>query len=182
MIKPMIPGILCVMICARIVPAAEGPDSAIFRDFEKRVSAYIQLRQSIESSLPPLKSTRSPEKISSEEHELARAIRDARKNARPGDILTPEISTEIRQVIQGEMQSAGKRIEASLHHAEPVQLRLRVNDAYPPDVPLQSTPPSLLTNLPPLPKEVEYRVAGHDLILLDAKANLVVDLIENVIP
>jgi hypothetical protein len=140
------------------------------------------LRQSIESSLPPLKSTRSPEKISSEENELARAIRDARKNARPGDILTPEISTEIRQVIQGEMQSAGKRIEASLHHAEPVQLRLRVNDAYPPDVPLQSTPPSLLTNLPPLPKEVEYRVAGHDLILLDAKANLVVDLIENVIP
>jgi hypothetical protein len=182
MIKSTIPVILFLTICARIAPAMGDTDSPAVRDFEKRVSAYVQLRQSIESSLPRLKSTRSPEKISSEERELARAVREARKNARPGDIFIPEISAEIRQTIHDEMQSAGKRIEASLQHAEPVQIRLRVNDAYPPNVPLQSTPPSLLTNLPPLPKEVEYRVAGHDLILLDVKANLVADVIENVIP
>ena len=100
----------------------------------------------------------------------------------PGIFSQPEISVEFAVSISSAMQSAGKRIQASLHHAEPVQLHLRVNDSYPADVPLQSTPPSLLTNLPPLPKEIEYRVAGHDLILLDAKANLVVDLIENAIP
>jgi hypothetical protein len=186
MIKPLIPGILCVMICAMIcaqlVPARGDDDSAAVRDFEKRLSAYVQLRKNIESSSPRLKSTRLPEKISSQERDLARAVREARKNARPGEIFTPDISAEIRLAIHNEMQSAGKRIEASLQHAEPVQIRLRVNDAYPPNIPLQSTPPSLLTNLPPLPREVEYRVAGDDLILLDAKANLVVDLIENVIP
>jgi hypothetical protein len=182
MIKFLVPAILCAIICARLTPAAEDADSAIVRDFEKRVSAYLQLRKSIESSLPPLKTTRSPEKISSQEHELAHRIREARKSARPGDIFTPEISADIRQLVAAEMQSSGKRIEASLHHAEPVQLRLGVNDSYPANVPLQSTPPSILTNLPPLPKEVEYRVAGHDLILLDVKANLVIDLIEGVIP
>lgn len=175
--KSLVPAILAVMLCARIVPAAEDE-----RDFEKRVSAYLQLRKSIESSLPPLKTTRSPEKISSQEHELAQRIREARKGARPGNIFTPEISADIRQIVAREMQSAGKRIEASLHHAEPVPLRLAVNDSYPANVPMQSTPPSLLTSLPPLPKEVEYRVAGHDLILLDVKANLVIDLLESVIP
>lgn len=182
MIKSTIPAFLFLTICARIVPAMGDNDSPAERDFEKRVSAYIQLRQTVESSLPRMKSTRSPEKISSAQHELARAIREARRNARQGDIFTPEISMEIRETIHGEMQSAGKRIEASLRHAEPVELRLGVNDSYPANVPLQSTPPSLLTNLPPLPKEVEYRVAGHDLILLDVKANLVADVIENIIP
>lgn len=181
MINFLIP-ILFVTICARIVPAAEDADSAIVRDFEKRVSAYVQLRKSIESSSPPLKTTRSPEKISSQEHELAHRIREARKGARPGDIFTPEISVDIRRIVAGEMRSDGTRVEASLRHAEPVQLRLAVNESYPANVPLQSTPPSLLTNLPPLPKEVEYRVAGHELILLDVKANLVIDLIEGVIP
>jgi hypothetical protein len=182
-IKPLISAVLSVMICARIVPAVEDADSTSVRDFEKRVSAYVQLRKSIESNLPALKSTRSQEKISSQEHALARAVREARKNARPGDIFTPEISARIRDLIGGAMQSAGKRIKASLHQAEPVHLRLRVNDSYPANVPLQSTPPSLLTNLPPLPRqEVEYRVAGHDLILLDVKANLVADLIENLLP
>jgi hypothetical protein len=182
MIKSLIPAVLCIMICARIVPAMEEADSAAVQDFEKRVSVYLQLRKSIESNLPALKTTRSPEKIPSQEHELAHAIREARKSAGPGDIFTPEISAVIRHLVDSAMQSAGKRIEASLRHAEPVQLRLHVNESYPANVPLQSTPPSLLTNLPPLPKELEYRVAGHDLILLDAKANLVVDLIESAIP
>jgi hypothetical protein len=184
MIRSLVPAVLSLVICARIVPALENADadSAAVRDFGKRVSAYLQLRKSIESGLPPLKTTRSPEKISSQEHALARALREARKNSRPGDIFTPEISARIRRAIGVEMQSDGKRIEASLRHSEPVQLRLGVNDSYPANLPLQSTPPSLLTNLPPLPKEVEYRVAGHDLILLDVKANLVVDLIESAIP
>ena len=48
----------------------------------------------------------------------------------------------------------------------------RVNESYPANIPLQSTPPSLLANLPHLPQEVEYRVAGRDLILLDVQARI----------
>jgi hypothetical protein len=75
------------------------------------------------------------------------------------------------------------RIEKSLKHAEPVRMpRLRINHAYPEHVPLQSTPPTLLQNLPRLPPDIEYRIVGHDLTLLDAKANLIIDLIPNAIP
>jgi hypothetical protein len=156
-------------------------DSAIIQDFEKRVAAYLQLRKSIEANLPKLKPTPSEEKISHHETDLRRAVREARKNARPGDIFTPEIAAEIRRLIAIAAQPEdGNHIAQSLRHAEPVQLHLEINERYPERVPLQSTPPSLLENLPALPPEIEYRITGRDLVLLDTKANLVVDIIRGV--
>ena len=168
------------VLCAQMSRAAEDPDSVIVQDFEKRVAAYLQLRRSIESKLPRLKPTTSPAEISHYQRALAEAIAEARKSARPGDIFTPPIAAEIRRLIGMSMQAGGKTISESLQHAEPVQLRLHVNEPYPANVPVQSTPPSLLLNLPRLPPEIEYRVTGRDLILLDSKAGLTVDLIENV--
>jgi hypothetical protein len=155
--------------------------SSIIQDFEKRVAAYLQLRKSIEANLPKLKPTPSEEKISHHETDLRRAVREARKNARPGDIFTPEIAGEIRRLTAIAAQPEdGNHIAQSLRHAEPVQLHLEINERYPESVPLQSTPPSLLENLPMLPPEIEYRITGRDLVLLDVKANLVVDIIRGV--
>lgn len=162
-------------------PPAVNAGSASIADFEKRVDGYVQLRKSIESRLPPLKATVSQEKISHHEHELARAIRQARKNAAQGDIFTPTISEEIRRLTGIAMQPRGaQHIGQSLRHAEPAQLHLKVNESYPAHLPLQSTPPSLLANLPKLPMDIEYRIAGPDLVLLDSKANLIIDLIDGV--
>jgi hypothetical protein len=168
-------------LCAQTARPAVNADSAIIQGFQKRVNAYLQLRKSIESTLTRLKSTPSQEKISHYEHELGHAVREARKNARPGDIFTPEIATEIRRLIaMAAQQGDGDHIGQSLRHAEPVQLHLEINESYPERVPLQSTPPSLLENLPALPPEIEYRITGSDLVLLDAKANLIVDIIRGV--
>jgi hypothetical protein len=57
-----------------------------------------------------------------------------------------------------------------------------VNQPYPSGIPLQTTPPSLLLNLPNLPKGYEYRFVGHNLVLFDVEANLIVDLIPDTIP
>jgi hypothetical protein len=43
-------------------------------------------------------------------------------------------------------------------------------------------PPTLLQKLPKLPKELEYRIVGHNLVLLDTEPNLVVDVLSNAIP
>ena len=148
------------------------------QDFQKRVDTYLQLRKGIEAQMPKLKATRSQEKIRRHEAELGRAVRAARRNAKQGDIFTPEISAEIRRLTIMAMQPGdGAHIGQSLRHAEPVHIHLVVNDRYPHRIPLQSTPPSLLDNLPKLPPEIEYRVTGTDLVLLDAKANVIVDLI-----
>jgi hypothetical protein len=57
-----------------------------------------------------------------------------------------------------------------------------VNHPYPAMKPVETTPPSLLLNLPKLPAELEYRVVGHDLVLHDVEADLVVDFVPRAIP
>jgi hypothetical protein len=42
--------------------------------------------------------------------------------------------------------------------------------------------PSLLWRLPPLPPEVEYRFLANDLVLIDIRAGLVVDILRAVLP
>jgi hypothetical protein len=152
------------------------------KDFDRRVSDYIKLRKTIK--VRDLKPTPSSAEIQHHERETAERIREARMSAAQGDVFTPEIAAEFRRLIATTMQEpeAGK-IRASLRHAEPVHLKvLRVNQTYPRHVPLQSTPPSLLLNLPPLPPELDYRVVGRDLVLRDTGANLLVDFIANAIP
>jgi len=157
-------------------------DSALQQDFQKRIGAYTQLRKDAESRLAKLKTTPEQEKISRHEDELRRAIVDARKNTAQGDIFTPEITAEFRRLISQSMESGAKRpIGQSLRHAEPVHLTVHANQRYPQHLPLQSMPPSLLQNLPRLPAEIEYRITGRDLILLDVKASLVIDVLPNVL-
>jgi|ERR1035441_5097353 hypothetical protein len=158
--------------------AVVNADVAVIQDFQKRVDAYLQLRKGVEAHMPKLKATPSQEKIEHHEAELGRAVRESRKNAKQGDVFSPEIAAEIRRLSAMAMQPGdGAHIGQSLRHAEPVHIRLKVNDRYPHHIPLQSTPPSLLENLPKLPPDIEYRIAGTDLVLLDTKANLIIDLI-----
>jgi hypothetical protein len=174
------------LVCFTVVAAGQqpaNPDAVTQADFDKRVTEYVKLHKSLESKLPKLKPTPSPEEISHHEHELREKIRHERRAIAPGNIFTPQIAAEFRRLIGIAMQGAGAaRVEQSLKNAEPVQLRLTVNSAYPAGVPLQSTPPTLLLNLPKLPQEVAYRVVDHELVLLDVKANLVVDFMTYAIP
>ena len=152
---------------------AETPE----QDFAKRVSDYLALHKNIESKLPKLKYTGSSVIIEGHQHALAKAIRQARANAKQGDIFTPAISAELRRRALAAMQGdKAWRVEKSLEDSEPVKFAMKINIAYPPGVPKQSMPPSLLASLPPLPPELEYRLLGGTLVLLDIRADLVVDL------
>lgn len=61
-------------------------------------------------------------------------------------------------------------------------MKLTVNMVYPPRLPLGTVPARLLRVLPDLPPELEYRIVGRNLLLRDAKANIVVDFIRDVVP
>jgi hypothetical protein len=155
-------------------------EQTVLDDFAKRADEYVKLRRKLDDELTRLKPTRSAEAIAIHQQELARRIAGARAAATQGDIFTPAVGAEFRRLIALTMQGhRAKRIRRSLASAEPVELPLRVNDPYPNRVPLQSTPPSLLLNLPKLPKELDYRVVGHNLVLRDTEANMIVDFIPN---
>jgi hypothetical protein len=159
-----------------------NPDAAILEDFKKHVADYVKLHKQVASEIARLKPTTAPEKIVKHEDTLAEKIRDARKDAKQGDIFTPPVEAEFRRLIAITMSGPrAARIRKSLKSAEPVQLHIKVNEEYPKSIPLQSTPSTLLLNLPELPKEVDYRIVGRSLILRDVDANIVVDFIANAI-
>jgi hypothetical protein len=162
-----------------------NPDAAIMQTFEQRVTEYMKLHKSAEGTLPALKKpTESPVKIRHHEHALRKAIVAQRPRAKEGNIFTPEICAEFRRLVGIAYQSDSQHIRESFAHAEPGtwNVRVHINGEYPDNRPLQSMPPSLLMNLPPLPPELEYRAVGRNLVLRDARANLVVDVIPRVIP
>ena len=63
----------------------------------------------------------------------------------------------------------------------PKNMKVDVNTVYPTTMPLATCPPALLRKLPDLPPELEYRLVGHNLILRDVQANLIVDILRDVV-
>ena len=170
--KPPTPILVCFAASLVLLAQPQPPvnaEAATQQEFLQRISDYLKLRKTIDGQMPRLKQTGSVEKIEHHEKEFTHKIREARRSARQGDIFTPEISSEFRRLIALAMQGPSSgRVEKSLKRQ--------------PSVPLQSTPPTLLVNLPKLPPELEYRVVGHYLALMDSKANLFLDYIPNAIP
>jgi hypothetical protein len=173
---------LLALAMASVAAQAEDKSPAV-QEFNKRIQDYLKMRQSAVKQVPSLKPTKTSTDIGESQKAMAEAIATARQEAQQGDIFTPEITALIRQVMAATMASPeGTKIRKSLRHSEPVTLTLHVNDAYPAKVPLQSTPPTLLMNLPKLPKELDYRLIGRSLALRDCDANIIVDFIPNALP
>jgi len=156
-----------------------------FKIFTDRVQAYVKMQKGLEASLATLKPTNDAAQIVEHQHALARKIADARRDARQGDIFTHEVTERFRKIIRRAFQGPeGRLARRTIRQDDPskVIVRLHVNDVFPEDIPLTTTPPTLLLKLPELPPELAYRFVGHDLTLIDIKARLIVDLIPNAIP
>ena len=160
-------------------------DAASFKEFTGRVQEYVKLHKTVESNLPSLKSKEElPEMIAAHQQALARKIREARPHAKAGDIFTRATREAFRHAVRSVFQGPqAAQTRATIKPEEPrKEIHLRVNEPYPDAVPYTTVPPSLLLKLPNLPDEVAYRIVGHDLVLLDVKADMVVDLIPGIIP
>lgn len=163
------------------VIAQRKHDPPVVGDFEQRVQQYLDTHKQTHVAVKP---SDSAAKIDQEKQQARQKIREARPEAKQGDIFTPAISTYFREQLALTLQGPdGSKVRSSLSHAEPLpNLNLKVNSRYPKDLPLQSTPPTLLANLPYLPGELEYRIVGQTLVLYDVSSGLIADLLPNAIP
>jgi hypothetical protein len=154
------------------------------QDFSKRADDYVKLRKRMQGDLPAPQSGSSGAQIKQYQTTLAQKIHDARPQARQGDFFSSPISQIFRKLIAAPLQGAnGRKIRASLRHAEPVRgIKLEINREYPEAAALQSTPPTLLIDLPKLPHDLEYRIVGRELVLLDSSSNLVLDSLPDALP
>jgi hypothetical protein len=171
-------GLAAVLLLA--ASAHPQDDTPTLKDFQQRIDKYMLLRK---RQHVRVSASNSADQLAEQKQQAAEKMQTARPVARQGDIFTPAIAAYFKKQIAATMQGAeGAKIRASLQHAEPLPtIHLAVNAKYPKELPLQSTPPTLLMNLPPLPKDMQYRVVGSTLVLYDSTTDLVVDLILNAI-
>ncbi len=107
----------------------------------------------------------------------AYASRGVRPHAKEGDIFTPDVADMFRM-----------RLAEVMRHRDRAKIIGRIDDeSWPTDAPVVNGPlrekvhrliPSpVLPALPPLPAGIEYRMVGGDLVLWDADADIVIDVL-----
>ena len=174
----------CAAVAAHAQPEAQRVNAygAAVKAFRDRADAYLAVHKKAAEGVPPLKETSDPTKLTSREQALGEAIRQARAGAKPGDIFGAELSAHIRTVVRKDWAKRSAADKAGLIHDVPPGYLADVNSTYPQALPLGTFPASLLAALPPLPEDLEYRFVGRHLIVRDVKANIIVDVLPNVLP
>jgi hypothetical protein len=159
-----------------------SPMGAATLEFQKRVQAYMKIHNEAEGKVPNLKRTDDPVEISKREAELAEMIMTLRAGAQPNEIFAKEYEPYFVKIVQDDFANRSAADRKALVHELPRQVKIDINTVYPTTLPLITFPAGLLRKLPDLPPELEYRIVGRSLLLRDVKANLIVDVLRDVVP
>jgi hypothetical protein len=157
------------------------PESATV-EFKKRIDAYLKIHNDAEAKVPNLRKTDDPKEIADREKALGEMIMTLRAGAMPGDIFAPEYQPYFIKIVQDDIKARSVADRKALVAELPKYVKIDINTVYPTTLPLETFPPILLRKLPDLPPELEYRIVGRSLILRDVKANLIVDILRDVVP
>lgn len=176
---------IMVLIPLLVSPITSQPDDwRTLMRYRAAMSAYVQLHRDAIAALPSPALCAGPEQIELTRQELAAEIRVLRPHPREGAIFTDEVANILRRRLDRalddlEMQAADVLSPDPDEHTAP-PLLLEVNGFFP----WEAGPPrwrELFWALPSLPEELEYRLVGGDLVLLDVEARLIVDILVDAI-
>jgi hypothetical protein len=148
-------------------------------EFRANVDAYLTLHRRLARALPAVSAF--DDEGSPFADELRAAIIAARPWARPGAFFTPGIAELFRQRIDGALLDTAEypvlRAEEALINAEAPAV-----NGPSPAIPGRWQRAMLIGVLPAIPPELEYVFAAGDLALVDVPANLVIDVLPDVLP
>lgn len=183
--EPPLPGVPAPTAVAANTPAGQAAVNAqgfATLEYQKRIQAYLKIHNEAETKVPNLKQTDDPAKISGREAALGQAIQTLRAGAQPGEIFAPEYQPYFIKIVQDDFALRSAADRKAIIWELPKHMKVDINTVYPTTIPLATFPPALLRKLPDLPPELEYRLVGRSLILRDVKANLIVDILRDVVP
>lgn len=179
--------IAAALLLAISVAATADPmwgEPAPLHRFTAFIREYVQLHRQIERQLPPLHVRSDVQDIVESSNAMASALRTARATAREGDVFTPALATLLRARISGALAARGflpeELVAATLEEADENAPLPVVNGRFP-WARGSPTWPCVIDALPDLPDELQYRMVGNDLVLVDTHAGLVVDILRNAI-
>jgi len=159
-----------------------NPQAAALAEFQSRLQKYIDLRASLGGKLKPLSPTADSAALAARQDTLAAAIRDARKGAKPGDVIPTRVADQIRNEVAEDFRRRNPDTKRAVFNEVPAGVRPVINKALPDTAALATVPPLLLNSLPRLPDNLQYRFMDRHIILIDGDTRLIVDYILNVLP
>lgn len=169
----------------QVLCQTEAEDIAALRTFERAVASYVEVHRRLDAGFMSLWIPSDPEANAVASSRLADAIRFERRDAAQGDIF----SREVADFFRGRLETVGRAgdlpvpdIPSGLEEGSgpclpPPEVNSRVTSAT--SAPIGE---ALGHVLPVLPLELEYRLSGRALILVDVSANLVVDVLVEALP
>ena len=163
---------------AQTVPVSD--DEAV-QQFQQAADEYVLMHRYLERQLPSVKVTADTETLRQVIAAMTAAIRMARFEAKQGDLFSPAVADVLRYRIARNLDRQGLtpfdvRVD-QLADTGPVGMPvLTVNGTFPWKL-AAGMHPAVLQALPPLPPELQYRMAGCDLVLIDVHADLIVDIL-----
>lgn len=176
-------GILAVQLSASGQNILSPADQKTRIEFEKQAKEYSKLRESIEEKLPKLPKDATADQIEAHKAVFQKEVLAARSGAKQGDIFTPAAAGLIRNIIKNEFRGNDRtELRKTVFEAETKGVPVRINFAYPDSKEQVEMPPSLLLNLPQLPKQLRYRFVGSSLLLIDRENGLIIDFMTNTLP
>ena len=81
----------------------DNPDSAILADFNARLDNYVKKQRALLKDAP-IRKTPTPAQIKARQETLAAELRDIRKNAKQGDIFTPQVAALFKRLMYPEVK------------------------------------------------------------------------------
>jgi hypothetical protein len=174
--------IIVIVIAAASSPGAQQRDGV--QAFAQRAETYTELHRQLEKTVAPEELFVDPATMLAASDRLRAMLRAARAGAQEGDVFAPvagELSRRIRQSIREHGIEARDLMVEMVQDTEGTPPPVRVNEPFS-WLHGNVMPVYVLEALPPLPRELEYRFVGADLVLIDVHANMIVDILRNVLP
>jgi hypothetical protein len=174
-------GFVLVALAASAAFSSAQEVSEPVRAFITATQEYATMHRRLERTIGSIEVNSTPDDINRFIQSMAAAIRAERPTARQGDMFTPAVAKELRQRISDALLEHGFT-PADVREAEfadgvdSASVRLRVNGTFPWVLSVAMFP-CVLDALPPLPPELQYRMVGNDLLLIDMHASLIVDIL-----
>jgi hypothetical protein len=167
--------IVTLGIAPLIAGGAQPPNSlALFR-FNQQIDSYMALRQAVQDRVGVPSVSAGSTEIGVVEDALARGIREARPRAKAGDFFSADVGAEFRHRIAHAIESEGSLsfdVRRTVTGLCTPAVNGRFDMRFGGDIPA-----AVIDALPDLPWPLQYRFACRDLVLLDADAGLVVDVL-----
>jgi hypothetical protein len=155
---------------------------AALKEFERRLDAYIQLRSDLSKKVKPLASTADSAELTARQEALAAALRIARSGAKKGDLIPAQVAAEIQAIVAADFKQRTPADRRATVAEVPSGATAVINRPYPQQAALPTVPPLLLSKLPVLPDNLQYRFVGPHMVILDGDTQLIIDYVANAVP